>query len=95
VETLIFIALGLFVFFIYFTLSIAVYEKFTKAKGANKLFWLIVLIATFSFLFGQGNQERQSSDYLGSSEDEYDGGYDYDTYDDNCSDFNSMNCDDE
>jgi len=60
-EFILYIALALLIFLVYVAVSMMVFEKFSNSKGLNRVFWFFIMLATFSFLFG--NSDRYSEPY--------------------------------
>jgi len=93
--------LVLLIFLVYVAVSMMIFEKFSNSKGLNRVFWFFIMVATFSFLFGDSNRYSESYGYGGggceddqsdffSSDDEID--YSSCSWD---SDSSSWDCDDD
>lgn len=82
------------VFVIYFVIADFISNRFSNARGIDKLFWFFILMVTFSWLFGKSDSSNTQSNYY-DSEDSND--YLSDDYD-SCSwdnESSSWDCDDD
>lgn len=61
-EYIFIIIFGIAILFLYISIAKFLFGKFVNSKGKNKIFWLVIIILTFSFLFGRTEKES-TADY--------------------------------
>lgn len=93
-DTIIYLIIAVGILFLYIMLSIAVFDKYSRSKGINKIFWFLIMLGTLSFIFGSDSSYSSSytNDYGGEDQDEWNNSCFFNDEYDNDWSSNNENC---
>jgi len=92
-EVFIYILVGIGLLFLYLSFANGVYRKFRSSRGLSRLFWLLILFGTLSFIFGSSGASNNTNDNFSNGEDNHNDCNIFDFCDDSSSYDNSNSWD--